>query len=272
MGRNSGGMNLRASPSHSTRTVALLDLPIIFALVAALLMLLAAAASAQQPVLRKSAVSQSSKPQPQFQEVEDLVRQGSLDQAKQKIQDVLQQNPSSVEANNLLGIIYTEQKDFPGALDAFQHALKLNPSSTRTRNNLGNVYAAQGKSDLAEKEFRAVVRLDPANRDGNYNLGLILMAKNQPVEAISRFQRVRPANLETRFNLIRAFLQAHRTAEGLKTATELSSENKDDIQLHFTLGVLLGAEKQYKPAQLELERANEIGRASCRERVKIKGS
>jgi Tfp pilus assembly protein PilF len=174
-------MNLRASPSHSTRTVAFPDLPRVFALVAALLMLLAAAASAQQPVPRKSAVSHSSKPQPQFQEVEDLVRQGSLDQAKQRIQDVLRQNPSSVEANNLLGIICTEQKDFPGALDAFLHALKLDPSSTRTRNNLGNVYAAEGKSDLAEKEFRAVVRLDPANRDGNYNLGLILMAKNQPV-------------------------------------------------------------------------------------------
>src|SRR5437588_1132092 len=251
-------MNLSASPSHSTRTVAFPDLSRVFALAAALLMLLAAAASAQQPVPRKSAVSQSSKPQPQFQEVEALVRQGSLDQAKQKIQDVLRQNPSSVEAHNLLGIICTEQKDFPGALDAFHHALELDPSSTRTRNNLGKVYAAQGKSDLAEKEFRAVVRLDPANRDGNYNLGLILMTKNQPVEAISRFQRVRPANLETRFNLIRAFLQAHRTAEGLKAATELSSENKDDIQLHFTLGVLLGAEKQYKPAQLELERANAL--------------
>src|SRR5207237_855371 len=132
------------------------------------------------------------------------------------------------------------------------------PSATRTRKNLRKVYAAQGKSDLAEKQFRAVVRLDPANRDGNCNLRLNLMTKNQPVEAISRFQRVRPANLETRFNLIRAFLQAHRTAEGLKAATELSSENKDDIQLHFTLGVLLGAEKQYKPAQLELERANAL--------------
>ena len=95
-------MNLSASPSHSTRTVAFPDLSRVFALAAALLMLLAAAASAQQPVPRKSAVSQSSKPQPQFQEVEALVRQGSLDQAKQKIQDVLRQNPSSVEAHNLL--------------------------------------------------------------------------------------------------------------------------------------------------------------------------
>src|SRR5713226_3701684 len=70
------------------------------------------------------------------------------------------------------------------------------------------------------KEFRTVLRLAPANRDGNYNLGLVLMAKGLPAEAISHFQRVRPANVETRFNLIRAFFQARRTAEGLKVATE----------------------------------------------------
>src|SRR5919109_2498255 len=146
-------------------------------------LLFSVALSAQQRIAKNTAGS-SSKPNLQFQEVEDLVRQGFLDQAKQKIEDALQRNPSSVEAYNLLGIICTELKDFPSAGEAFQRALKLDPTSVRTRNNLGNLYAAQGKGDLAEKEFRAVVRLDPGNRDGNYNLGLLLMAKNQPAEAI----------------------------------------------------------------------------------------
>src|SRR2546427_11161714 len=102
-------------------------------------------------------------------------------------------------------------------------------------------------SDLRKtvlKEFRTVLRLDPANRDGNYNLGLILMVRGHPAEAIIHFQRVRPPNVQTRFSLIRAFLQARRTAEGLKAATELSAKNKDDVQLHFTLGVLLASERQ----------------------------
>ena len=59
-----------------------------------------------------------------------------------------------MEGYNLLGIIYSSEKDFANALDAFQHALKLDPNSTRTQNNLGNVYVAQEKFDLAEKEFR----------------------------------------------------------------------------------------------------------------------
>ena len=85
----------------------------------------------------------------------------------------------------------------------------------------------------------------PRNREANYNLGLVLMARRLPAEAIPHFQRVRPADLPTRFNLVRAYLQAGRTAEGLKLARELSAQNKDDVQLHFTLGVLLAAAKQY---------------------------
>src|SRR6267154_1638885 len=228
------------------------------ALALVLILLFSLEAPAQQTSVNKTSGPSTSKTQPQFQEVEKLLSQGLIEQAKAKIQDVLERDPSSVEGYNLLGIIYTDQKDFTNSLEAFQHALKLDPSSTRTRNNLGNVYIAQGKPDLAEKEFRTVVRVDPANRDANYNLGLVLLAKGHPAEAIGHFQRVRPANVETRFNLIRAFLQAHRISEGLKAATELSAENKEDVQLHFTLGVLLASEKQYRPAQLELEKANAL--------------
>src|SRR5713101_594569 len=227
-------------------------------LVLSLIFLFPGVSEAQQSVPSRKNATQTAKIQSHFPEVEELLRQGLIEQAKEKIQEELQRNSSSVEAYNLLGIIYSDQKDYANALEAFQHALKLDPNSTRTRNNLGNVYVAEEKPDLAEKEFRTLLGLDPANRDGNYNLGLVLMAKGQPAEAIFHFQRVRPANVETRFNLIRAFLQAHRPAEGLKAATDLSAQNKDDLQLHFTLGVLLASEKQYRPAQAELELANAL--------------
>src|SRR6266478_7272805 len=224
----------------------------------AMILLFPRSSAAQQSASSKKNAQQTSKIRPHFPEVEDLLRQGLIEQAKEKIQEELKRNPSSVEGHNLLGIIYSDQKDYANALEAFQHALKLDPNSTRTRNNIGNVYVAQGKFDLAEQEFRTVLRTAPANRDANYNLGLVLLAQGSPAKAILHFQRVRPANLETKFNLTRAYLQAGRTAEGLKSATELSGENKDNVQLHFTLGVLLASEKQYRAAQLELEKANAL--------------
>jgi tetratricopeptide (TPR) repeat protein len=212
----------------------------------------------QQTVPHHGNARQPSKLPPLLEEAEELLRQGSVDRAKNKIQEELERNPSSVEGYDLLGIVYTDEKDYPNALEAFQQALKVDPNSTRALNNLGNLYVAENKLDLAEKEFRKVLRLEPGNRDGNYNLGLVLMARGSPLTAISHFQRVHPPDIATRSNLIRACLRAGRTAEGLKFAGDLSAQNKYDMQLHFTLGVLLASEKQYRAAQLELEQANAL--------------
>jgi tetratricopeptide (TPR) repeat protein len=213
---------------------------------------------AQQPVTNRPPKQSARPASPILTEAEVLLREGRIADAKSKIQEELQRNPTNAEAYDWLGVAYVNEKDFPAALEAFQLALKLAPNSTRTRNSIANVYVAQDKLDLAEQELRTVLRAAPANRDANYNLGLVLLAQGAPAKAIIHFQRVRPANRESKFNLTRAYLLAGRTSEGLKSATELSSENKDDVQLHFTLGVLLASQKQYRTAQLELEKANAL--------------
>src|SRR5271165_2312309 len=206
----------------------------------------------------QSSRQQSSKISASYQQIETLVQQGRLEEAKTAVQEELQRNPSSVDGYNLLGIIESDEQDYAGAIDAFQHALKLAPNSAKTHNNLGNVYVAEKKIDLAEKEFRTVLRLDPQNRDANYNMGVLLMAGGAPAEAIPHFERVHPANLATTFNLIRAYFQSKRIAEALRLATELSAQNKNDVQVHFSLGLMLATEKQYKAAQLELEKADAL--------------
>jgi tetratricopeptide (TPR) repeat protein len=225
---------------------------------AALLILLPFCVASGQTTAARKATAQSGNKKSPFPRIEQLIRQGLLDQAKTEIQEQIARQPKSVEAYNLLGIICVEQKDFPCAQDAFQHALQLRPGSAPARNDLGNVYVAEGKADLAAKEFRIILRSDPANRDANYNLGLLLLSRNQSSQALLHLERVHPANMATRLNLIRAYLQAGKTAEGLGEANRLSNENKGDVQLHFTLGAVLVSAKQFHRAQLELEQANAL--------------
>jgi tetratricopeptide (TPR) repeat protein len=217
-----------------------------------------------QKLVAQEAAARGRKPQAEsrvpsaFAEAQILLGQGRLDRAKEKTLEQLRLYPTSVEGYNLLGIIYAEEKDYTNAQAAFQKALAIEPTSTKSHNNLGNTYVAQGKLDLAEREFRKVLRAHPDNRDANYNLALVLMAQGSPSAAIPRLQQLRPQTVETRFNLIRAYLRVGRKTEGLNAAKTLSAENKNDVQLHFTLGVLLAAEKQYRSAQLELEKANAL--------------
>ena len=218
----------------------------------------AATSTAQQSAPPRTSSTPPAKSASPFSEAETLLRQGSIAEAKLKIEQQLELNPSSVEGYNLLGIVYGSEKEYDRAVQSFQHALSLDPNSIRTHNNLGNVYVAQDKFDLAEKEFGKVLKVEPANHEANYNLGLVLMARHLPAKAIPHLQLVRPQDIATRFNLVRAYLQAGRSSEGLKLAREISAQNKDNVQLHFTLGVLLAGEKQYPAAQLELEKANAL--------------
>ena len=85
--------------------------------------------------VQSSAHGASAKSPSPFLEAETLLQQGSIDEAKKKIQEQLAIKPS-VEGYNLLGIVYSSQKDYDNALDSFQHALKIDPNSTKTATTL----------------------------------------------------------------------------------------------------------------------------------------
>lgn len=240
--------SMRSNDQQYARSVRILFVVILCASLSALL-------SISPPTLR---AQHSSNPSADFGDAQSLLQQGRLHEAKTSTLEALQRHPGSVEGFNLLGIIESDLREFPGALDAFSKALKIAPNSVKTHNNLGDLFVAAKQFNEAEREFRTVLRLDPANPDGNYNLGVLLMAKGAPAEAIPHFERVRPQNTPTEFNLIRAYFETKRPTEGLQLAAKLSAQRKDDVQVHFSLGTLLASAKQYKESQREFEQADAL--------------
>ena len=178
--------------------------------------------------------------------------------AEEEIRAGLELAPQSLEGLNLLGLALGEQKDYAGAVEAFQQALKINPHSTETHNNLGNSYVIQEKRDLAEREFRTTLRYDPRNRDANYNLGLLLLARNDPRDAITYFSRVQPLSPEASFNLAQAYFATGQKTRALELVKSLSEQAKNDVRMHFTLGVLLAGQREYGAAIHEFETADAL--------------
>jgi tetratricopeptide (TPR) repeat protein len=193
-----------------------------------------------------------------FKQAGQLLRSGSVEQAREKAVQGLKLQPRSVEGLNLLGLIYESEKKYELSAESFKKALRIAPHSTEIHNNLGNTYLLEHKFEDAEKEFRAILSLSPSNRDANYNLGVALLAQHRPKDAIRYFQRVQPPSLSTQFNLVQAYLLAGETTQGLQTASRLSATNKDNVRLHFTLGVLLAANNQYQAGARELETADAL--------------
>ncbi len=91
--------------------------------------------------------------------------------------------------------------------------------------------------------------------------GLLFVLILVTISAAAQQSSSKPhANLQPEKALvqIRAYLESNRTADALRLAAQLSAEKKEDVQLHLSLGVLLASEKQYKAAQLELEKADAL--------------
>ncbi len=204
-----------------------------------------------------AAPTPAQQPNTELQKIETLLHQGHLDEARAMALDTLSQHPSA-DGFNLLGVIESQQKDDTGALAAFHNALQLAPRSVAAHTNIGNVYLTEKKFDLAEKEFRTVLQIAPQDQAANYNLALLLMTRGSPTEAIPYLEKIHPETVQSRFGLIQAYLQTHRTSEALRLANQLSAQAPNDVQLHFSLGVLLASQQQYKGAQLELEKANTL--------------
>ena len=193
-----------------------------------------------------------------FDQAQSLLEQHRLHEARTAALNALQLHPSSVEGYNLLGIIESDLQDPMDALAAFRKALQLSPGSVKTHVNLGNLYAAGRQMDLAEQQFREALHISPSDQDANYALGVLLMMRNQPAQAIPHFERIHPPTVAARLNLVRAYMSSQRDQDALKTASELSAQAGNKVQVHFSLGVLLASHKLYPAAQTELEKADAL--------------
>jgi tetratricopeptide (TPR) repeat protein len=194
----------------------------------------------------------------EFEEARKLLSDGEVDLALAAVKRGLARSPRSVDGLNLLGLINLRQQQYDDAVNAFNAALVISPRSVETLNNLATTYATTGKVARAQRTFRKILRLDPRNRIANYNLGRLLLSEHQPMEAIASLERVRPPDSSTLLSLTEAYFAAGMTSRGLSTAQRLSAEGAEDIKPHFSLGLLLAAQKQYGPAIREFEFANAL--------------
>jgi tetratricopeptide (TPR) repeat protein len=193
-----------------------------------------------------------------FEEAQELLRQGNPDGALAAAQAGLKAAPQSVQGLVLLGMIYERQGDFAQAAAAFQRTLQIDPESAAAHNSLGNMYFVQKKVELAEKEFRETLRYHPRDRDANYNLGLALLARHDARRAIVYFSRVQPPSPEALFNLAQAYFATGQKAKGIEVVKSLSERAKNDVRTHFTLGILLAGQRQYREAIHEFEAADAL--------------
>lgn len=108
---------------------------------------------------------------PETQEATRLYRRGDLGPALERIENYLQRKPDDLNARFLRGVILSDQKRIPEALDVFTRITQDYPELAEVHNNLAVLYAEQGRYDRARYALEQAILASPNDETALENLG-----------------------------------------------------------------------------------------------------
>lgn len=106
--------------------------------------------------------------------------EGKYQEAKNYLEEVIELDPSHVNALNNYGIICLEYTgELNKAEKLLQKALSISPDNFSALQNLGNLYFRQGDSEKAIVLYTRALDIEPGNMDVLLNLCLLLMKEKK---------------------------------------------------------------------------------------------
>jgi predicted O-linked N-acetylglucosamine transferase (SPINDLY family) len=169
---------------------------------------------------------------------------GRANQAIGYLRSVLQLRPGWAAAHNNLGMVFITQRMLPEAAASFQEAVRLQPSFVTARNNLGNALCELGRPAEGTAVLQEALRLAPGYAEAHYNLGLCLQAQSHQSEALASFQkaaRLKPDYLEAHFQLGIAQSKQGRHAEAAASFQEVLRLRPDHAEARAQLEIALAS-------------------------------
>jgi tetratricopeptide (TPR) repeat protein len=123
-----------------------------------------------------------------------LHRLRRLDDSAKELDATLAIAPDYWRAEELLGSIWLEKKDYVRARDQFTHLLKTVPTDFGAHFNLGILASRDGAWDEALRHLRAAVDADPHSAPAHYRLGVVLLQQGKQHEAAQQFRQALAAD------------------------------------------------------------------------------
>jgi tetratricopeptide (TPR) repeat protein len=109
--------------------------------------------------------------------------------ARRQFAQLLAAEPRNYLAQYGLGWIALQEGKLDEALRHLEAAREIQPQVAPVHTSLGTAYYQKGEVNRAQDEFAKAVELDPNSASAHYNLGLLLQKRRQPEEAAREFRR-----------------------------------------------------------------------------------
>ncbi|ANH78497.1 tetratricopeptide repeat protein [Candidatus Chlamydia sanziniae] len=137
------------------------------------------------------------------------------------LESIVSKNPLYWKAWVKLGYLFSHNKQWDRATEAYERVVQLRPDLSDGHYNLGLCYLTLDKTRLALKAFQEALFLNEEDADAYFYVGLAHMDLKQPKQAHEAFSRSLGINLEhERAHYLLGYLY-HTQGEAEKAAKEL---------------------------------------------------
>jgi arylsulfatase A-like enzyme/tetratricopeptide (TPR) repeat protein len=191
-----------------------------------------------------------------------LVTEEKTEQAEDAIKDVLERDPSVLEARYILGNIFTKQEKYEDAIEEYKKALSVDQEYYDAIFGMALAYRKYGKMEEAIVGFKRLIDIDPKDTKPYFHLSDIYGEQGEIDEAISHLKSAVTLDPEAPVyhnQLGALYLKKNMYNEAEKEIqTALSFERSVPLQnAHFNLGLLHEARGQMELAIQEYKKEQE---------------
>jgi tetratricopeptide (TPR) repeat protein len=118
-----------------------------------------------------------------------------------------------------IGRLARLQRDFAGALDAFERRVQISPNDPAAHKDLARILLDHDRAGEALTEYAAALTIDPRDAETHAAVGQIHLDAGRPADAIPALRRaldLMPQQFETRYALAIALRQAGHAEEAAR--------------------------------------------------------
>ena len=118
-----------------------------------------------------------------------LLQKKEYEKARGHFEQLLKIQPDNITAHYNLGWLATMQGRWDEGERHLKAAIKADAANATPHDALGNLYLKRGDLDRAQAELQEAVRLNPKDAWGHYSLGIVFVRKNQTGRAAAEFRQ-----------------------------------------------------------------------------------
>ncbi|MSR58720.1 MAG: tetratricopeptide repeat protein [Planctomycetaceae bacterium] len=195
------------------------------------------------------------------EEALDLMRQGSPEEAIERLRDVVKKAPEFTKTYWFLAVALHNQSQVDEAMQVLLDLLQISPDSRQGHYGLGAMLLEQGRTDEATREFVKTIEIDPDYSEAHSKLAMLYQQAGETQKALDHLNellQIDPRSISAVLRRASLLAELKRYSEAVADFHTALGFAPNAPGIHYNLAGVLAEQGQLDEAREHFERAVEF--------------